>query len=464
MEGFPTQPITPPNESADNKKTEAEIAGTVDEVEILVDPDAQENFLVDREKAIESLHENFGHIISEQELEQAVAGKLAPALRQNLKFPTDSIPVMEEAYGRYEAGEYGIFEPGTDESLFFSRYSNLRETGLSQAEIERLIQVNAENPEALNETLLEAVKNEYEVIDSQLQNPDIQQNIIAAFSSLRKLYSDAEVMPSRTGLPVTQFIGKYQGMILQMLEGSSSPGIRLGQATYYPGRDACVVEVPNQIRLGDVANAVHENFHSLSANEVCAQDGKNTEFDNTSAKTIKSGFFTMNAGNERRPHALTGLNEGTTELLARITCAKGGVEYNKTNSYENYVKNVLVLNQVLENQPINSSQPYEDIDPKTISNLLTRYGSRTGTLSLARDMKEKIGPKALIIFDILSSTNSDFETFVNALQEFKEGKEPTQTIEMTSEELAAYGVSLEEIQKHYPFIREKVPSKVNFDV
>ena len=252
-------------------------------------------------------------------------------------------------------------------------------------------------------------------------------------------------------------------MVLQMAEGSIAPGIRLGQATYYPGRDACVVEVSDKIQPGNIANVVHENYHSLSAHKVCAQEGKDIEFDNTNAKTMKMGFFTLNTANERRPHVLNGLNEGTTELFTRITMRRAGLEINSESSYDNYVKNVLVLDQVLKDQPVDAMRKYEDIDPKEMADLLNRYTSNMGTLALAREMKEKIGPNALAMFDLLGGTNAEFIKFITAVQDAKEGKLQIGTITLSPEELAKYGMEPEKVLEVYPFITVAEPPKVNFE-
>ncbi len=169
---------------------------------------------------------------------------------------------------------------------------------------------------------------------------------------------------------------------------------------------------------------------------------------------IKTGFFTKSKNNPRRAFALLGLNEGATELFARVASAKAGLEVIGAGSYNSFVKDTLALVQLLNDMPIDAT-PYKDIPYPILANLLKQYGSETGTLALGRELEEKIGPKGLVMFAICSGEEKGtFFAFARSLQTLRKGGVPEEVV-IDPDDLLRYRVTFDELRKQYPFLTAK---------
>ena len=326
-----------------------ELDGTVDGDEILTNSDSLRSTATEIDRSPENLKANFGAILTEKEVEQLISEKFVPALKRYLKIPLEKIDACEDMHQKKIQGDMSYLD--SEDSGYVSSYGRLLQIGLNRTEIISLIKLNNEGGDELRNGLTEYVDQERKNIGEILNNPNTQKKIEACLGMLRELFKQTGLTPIRSGLPVTQFVGKYERMLMDLKAGRSEPSIIHNKGFYLPTRDACAIEIDEsntgQLSKDDIMTYVHENIHALSPTEVCA-DGENIDFNIDDAKRLKSGFVTKNSNNRRRHHSLEGLNEGNTELLARIVTAKADITRETQDAYDDYVLNATILNQTLE--------------------------------------------------------------------------------------------------------------------
>ncbi len=407
----------------------------------------------------ESFKENLGYVVSEEEIQTLSSERIAPYFLEKLGIPAEKLDQFEDEFSKDSLRD--PYKYGTSDAVEYRNYQGLRYMDLSKLEIERLVKAAVGGKEGISQELSLSLKGEREHILSLLENPDIKQKVSRVFNEIGVLYQEAGVRIPRSELPTTQFIGKFDQIFLQAKRGQE-PGISIGKGEYIPEFDACIVQLnpplESEISDVDITIAVHENFHSLSAKTICNGDGGDVNwFD---AIKGKSGFFSKNRGNERRPHSLLALNEGLTELLARVTGARVGIDIKQIGSYNNYVKDALVLAQVLNGEAVNEMLPYEQVPPVLLKSLLEKYGSDSGTLSLGREMDRIIGSNALSLYDVLSYSENGggFAAFAKSLQSINKGL-PAEDVPIDRESLQRYGLEFEDLRKEYTFLVEKAKTE-----
>ncbi len=118
---------------------------------------------------------------------------------------------------------------------------------------------------------------EREQISRLLNQPEVKRKIDGVFQEMNTLFHECGVTPSRSKLPATQFLAKFERMFLESKRGFK-PGIALGKGEFDPELDIATVQLDpaREIRISDleIVIAAHENFHGLSFSKVCGEGGE----------------------------------------------------------------------------------------------------------------------------------------------------------------------------------------------
>lgn len=397
------------------------------------------------------LKQNFGYLLQERDIHNIVREKLIPEIKNLLKFNPEKINLYEATYQKIlTVWDLRTLEDD-DRWEFMATYYNLREGGITKAEIEDL---KRQGDEALEKYFISSVKKERQTISDALEQPSVQEKLAAEMVALNLLFQRTGIQPTKP-MPLSQFVGKYEKMLIQLQVGLAATRADAPLGFYHPGANVAMIFKPLpgesfEITDQDIRNMGHENWHGLSPNsenQLCSDAKKLTSV--ADSAQFKLGFESANPKNKRRKQSLTGLNEGSTELLNRITGDSAGLEPSQPHPYDALVQNTIALLQSLEGQDININIKYQDIPIENVRNLLKKFISRHGTLALAREMRDKIGPDSLAMLDLLSPRpEPEFAKFL-ALTKNPGTKE---TITVYPDELQTYGLKFDNLQKRYPFL------------
>jgi len=351
------------------------------------------------------------------------------------------------------------FNPNESNYLQRSSYFLVRNLGFTKENINNLIK-SVGDEDKLSACFQEIIFNEKEKINGFLKKPESLKKIEDSVLEMREFFKELNIPFPREGLAPTYLVGDIEALMLRSFEiGSINVGLAPG-GEYSPKFDRIIVTLDDSDTENEVLSDsstrryIHENFHSFSFNNYEETSELNSEV-NLPRVVGRCGFFTLNNRNKNRQSSLTGLNEGVTEFLSRIVADKLGFEKNKEyHAYDSYVEDaenlMIFLNQGnLKRDNVGSN----GLGLEGIKDLAYLYTSKTGIFSLARKMKELIGPHSIALFDLFSEKEDGggFSKFLEALEKFKKNGE-LEIVSIERKNFNTYGINEGALRESYPFL------------
>jgi len=331
-------------------------------------------------------------------------------------------------------------------------YYDLRKSGFSAEDIKEIVTGAGSGNLEITLSLFSRIENE--AISTMLARPENQQKIHGADSAIKDFFAENGVELSKNDLPRTVFTGKFQRMILQSCreKGFYPQHIEAGQ--YYPDIDVSVVNLPERIiREGFSDHAVdvyvHEKFHSISAS-IYETKEDTTILDARSSKRMKSGFMSVAPG-AKRQDILGALNEGVTDYFTHLITKKMGLKIDWDQAYEYFERDISALVDFMSQSQEGATA--EEKKAKEQAELLKKYISRAGTISLGREMDDKIGRKSLAIFEIcIGREEEGLDRFLQLVGEQRENGITEETFKISKKRIDEFRIKKDQLKKEYPFI------------
>lgn len=346
------------------------------------------------------------------------------------------------------------------EELFaqYEKYWFLRQS-LGNEEIRALIaKKDAGN---FSENLAANIRNERTSILSLVEKPENIKAIISIEEGIYKLIEENGLKPERLDKPKLQFVGPEEDLLYRMSFEKEISG-------FYENRLAFVVVKITQaeIESGKLSNATlnalgHELWHHQSAEPVHI----NAPFEQFLFEKV--GLSVSNASDDhKKVHNV--LNEGATELLARITADRLGIYEGSnygTHPYDTYVNLVMNLGEISHDQlswdpsiQSESNSYKEIINTEALKQLLKDYISLDGLLNLGRRIEKDLGKYSEMIMEyyIKQGKLEEFLDFAfNARLYIRSGLIPGNSLKFPNHFLFSkeYGISYEELRENYPFLK-----------
>lgn len=416
-----------------------------------------------------AVRERFGEILTPAELEQSIGSKVAPVLERSLRMD-DAVFARCEQLDVQAFGQVDVEDPDARQ---LSGYLELLRQGFTKADLRTLRAAADVGGPEVAKAYAELVNRERQSVGEYVERNRLVERCRDGIAQLDALYREAGVADIRPVAPTVQFMGKYEVIALQLSYEEGTPEhipYFLGDAIQLKNRNAVMVSFRDEVLSGEGPSVigpddlmhltVHEVVHS---HDFSASVEGGNDFSMSEAHTFKGGFMAGNRSNRRRPGALMGLNEGMTELAARVATNRLGYRRSEAagpHSYDGYVADVAALVDVLEHRPTHEGFDPSRYDGKALRGLLELYQSPKGTLELGRRMHREIGPKALSLLEALSG--GGFADFLRQLERFRAGQQPS-PVEVHPDGLAQVGLKLEELQATYPFLVAKKPAEFNWE-
>lgn len=418
---------------------------------------------------VPEVRERFGEILEAQELEESIANKVAPVLERALRMDSAVLARCEQL----DVDALGQVDVEDPDARQLNSYLELLRKGFAKADLRTLhAAANVGGPEVAK-AYAELVSRERRSVGEYVERNRLVERCREGIAQLDALYREAGVEDTRKAAPTVQFMGKYEVIALQLSYHEGTPEhipYFLGDAIQLKNRNAVMVSLRDETLSGEGASVagpddlvhltVHEVVHS---HDFSASVEGGNDFSMAEAHTFKGGFMAGNKQNARRQGVLLGLNEGTTELVARVATSRMGYRRSEAagpHSYDGYVADVAALVDALEHRPVGNGFDPSRYDGKSLRNLLEMYQSPKGTLELGRRMHREIGPKALSLLEALSG--GGFAGFLRQLERSRSGQQPS-PVEVHPDGLAQVGLKLEELKVFYPFLEEKKTKAFNWE-
>ena len=411
-------------------------------------------------------------VIPDEEIERCVVVS-APNISEKIHFLREvDLGAYEHAWEEYK--EAKAKDPDVMASDIRSIPQNIADQLRNYGELmhsdiwtrdEVLELVGADTPELLADLLRQKIVIERQTTEKVLEHPESQRFLNKAADGMSKFVEQVGSSELRPELSPVQFIGKYEGLVLASTESCFSLESYVGRnnsdGQYLPHLDGIIIGISaaefetEEIGLTTTRTFIHESFHSLGPK----QNVTPTIGINYTLESSVGGLRTYNPENKRRPYgALSALDEGTTELCAKIV-ARAQFEDAKSAISQRYALNVVnvaaLVDALSEHEASNEvRENYTDLlKEEGLKILFAQYTSSKSLLHFGREIEKKIGRHVFSLFEALSDYPQDpwFARFITSLQRYRAGEEAPQ-IPISTFALERCGLTFEEINTLYPFI------------
>ncbi len=307
----------------------------------------------------------------------------------------------------------------------------------------------------LVEFLNNQIAQERKIISGIIESEEAQKELFEIKDEISKILSENEIIPPQQGNPNYQFVGPTEELIYGFVGETNTAG------SYDSRMNFIVVKISEEeiknksLSAARKSTFAHEYWHYISGEPI----DQNIQFKNPIYS--KSGFLVEDA-EEGFNKEQTKLNEGSTELLARMTVDRLGLYEHKKygdHPYDQYVAMMLGIHKVIAGEvslEIIDDQNYAKVKPEIVKLILEDYIGKDGILNFGRRLEKEIGKYANLVFEYFSKIN-DYDRlmeFLSAAKIYKDtGKLPEKNLYFLNFNNFSldYDVSEEEFKKTYPF-------------